>query len=251
MTCEASCNIRAAGFGRRPTYRTGFDLVDAYFWVKPPGESDGCANQRPNGVCASPDTDCGLDDALGSREGEQAAPAYGAWWPAHLNLLGLHSLETPTAVQVRAAQQAVSSYWHVNRDPAEHFTGFQPPPVELALFSGLGVSALVLVAFFLAQRSSGSLAKFSSLSTHDDETLQLESATPKTRIVQVDDAPVQPQLGLVAPVQVRAIALQQTNGASNHDEHHLSYPALPAPTEGYPHVQVVTDASGESYAVVD
>jgi endoglucanase len=35
------CNPRGAGLGPRPAARTGHPLVDAYLWVKPPGESDG------------------------------------------------------------------------------------------------------------------------------------------------------------------------------------------------------------------
>jgi endoglucanase len=35
------CNSPSAGAGARPTARTGVPLVDAYLWIKKPGESDG------------------------------------------------------------------------------------------------------------------------------------------------------------------------------------------------------------------
>lgn len=35
------CNPPERGLGARPTTRTGNDLVDAYLWIKTPGESDG------------------------------------------------------------------------------------------------------------------------------------------------------------------------------------------------------------------
>jgi len=38
---ETWCNPPGRGLGARPTTRTGNDLVDAYLWVKVPGESDG------------------------------------------------------------------------------------------------------------------------------------------------------------------------------------------------------------------
>ena len=41
------CNPAGRGLGRRPTTDTGDPLVDAYLWVKPPGESDGRCNGGP------------------------------------------------------------------------------------------------------------------------------------------------------------------------------------------------------------
>jgi endoglucanase len=50
------CNPPGRALGRRPTARTGHRLVDAYLWIKAPGESDGRCNGGP--------------------------PA-GAWWPEY------------------------------------------------------------------------------------------------------------------------------------------------------------------------
>jgi cellulose 1,4-beta-cellobiosidase len=46
--CSNWCNIRGAGAGHKPTAQTALpDLVDAYFWLKTPGESDGCTKTLP------------------------------------------------------------------------------------------------------------------------------------------------------------------------------------------------------------
>jgi endoglucanase len=50
----AWCNPPGRALGRPPTLRTGHRLVDAYLWIKHPGESDGTCN---------------------------GGPASGAWWP--------------------------------------------------------------------------------------------------------------------------------------------------------------------------
>lgn len=41
------CNPPGRGLGQRPTSDTGNALVDAYLWIKPPGESDGYCNGGP------------------------------------------------------------------------------------------------------------------------------------------------------------------------------------------------------------
>jgi endoglucanase len=41
------CNPDGRAIGRRPTTSTGNALVDAYLWVKTPGESDGACNGAP------------------------------------------------------------------------------------------------------------------------------------------------------------------------------------------------------------
>lgn len=42
------CNPWGRGLGERPTTNTGLDRVDAFLWVKSPGESDGNCNGGPN-----------------------------------------------------------------------------------------------------------------------------------------------------------------------------------------------------------
>src|SRR3989344_4156586 len=41
------CNARGRALGLKPTIKTGEPLVDAYLWIKPPGESDGDCNGGP------------------------------------------------------------------------------------------------------------------------------------------------------------------------------------------------------------
>ena len=42
------CNPRGRAIGSRPTTATGNNLVDAYLWIKVPGESDGYCNGGPS-----------------------------------------------------------------------------------------------------------------------------------------------------------------------------------------------------------
>ncbi len=53
------CNPSGRAIGQNPTTNTGNTLVDAYLWVKPPGESDGTCNGGPTAG------DWWLDYALG------------------------------------------------------------------------------------------------------------------------------------------------------------------------------------------
>ena len=48
--CANWCNIRNAGVGHRPTTDTeDSEMIDAYLWLKTPGESDGCTEMLPDG----------------------------------------------------------------------------------------------------------------------------------------------------------------------------------------------------------
>jgi len=62
------CNPPARGLGVRPTADTGVPLLDAYLWIKVPGESDGSCTR---GTTGPDDPEYGIVD-----------PAAGAWWPA-------------------------------------------------------------------------------------------------------------------------------------------------------------------------
>jgi endoglucanase len=63
------CNPPGRGLGATPTANTGVPLVDAYLWVKTPGESDGtCTRGAPAGSV--------------DPEWHQVDPAAGAWFPA-------------------------------------------------------------------------------------------------------------------------------------------------------------------------
>ncbi|GFF39346.1 probable 1,4-beta-D-glucan cellobiohydrolase C [Aspergillus udagawae] len=64
------CNVIGTGFGARPTTDTGDELVDAFVWVKPGGESDGTSDTSTKRY----DAHCGLEDAL------RPAPEAGTWF---------------------------------------------------------------------------------------------------------------------------------------------------------------------------
>ncbi|RKE17080.1 glycoside hydrolase family 6 protein [Streptomyces sp. TLI_171] len=61
------CNPPARGLGTRPTANTGQALLDAYLWVKVPGESDGSCTR---GTAGPTDPEYGIVD-----------PVAGGWWP--------------------------------------------------------------------------------------------------------------------------------------------------------------------------
>jgi endoglucanase len=81
------CNPPGAGAGLRPTARTGVPLLDAYLWIKTPGESDGAcaiaggarawdyAAYNPWNVAG--DAQASFDPLWGMVD-----PAAGAWFPA-------------------------------------------------------------------------------------------------------------------------------------------------------------------------
>merc|ERR1712012_716923 len=79
--CGNWCNARGSGIGHVPTLDTADPRIDAYFWLKTPGESDGCTEILPGGqACPRFDADCALSDSLGSRAREPRAPEAGHWF---------------------------------------------------------------------------------------------------------------------------------------------------------------------------
>ena len=65
------CNVKGAGLGERPRADPA-PLVDAYFWVKPPGESDGSADPAA----------LGFDESCGPKapDSTPGAPPAGTWF---------------------------------------------------------------------------------------------------------------------------------------------------------------------------
>jgi len=83
--CGSWCNVRGAGVGALPTTNTvAPEVVDAYYWLKMPGESDGCTAILPDsdggGTCPRFDDGCASEDSIGSRVGEPRAPEAGVWF---------------------------------------------------------------------------------------------------------------------------------------------------------------------------
>ncbi|OAL55296.1 cellobiohydrolase II [Pyrenochaeta sp. DS3sAY3a] len=80
------CNVQGAGFGPRPTTNTGSELVDAFVWVKPGGESDGTSDTS----AARYDGACGRASAF------KPAPEAGHWFQAYFEML-LQNANPPLA----------------------------------------------------------------------------------------------------------------------------------------------------------
>jgi cellulose 1,4-beta-cellobiosidase len=80
--CANWCNIRGAGAGLLPTADTAnSSMIDAYFWLKTPGESDGCTRWLPDGqTCRRFDGMCTSEASIGTRDGEPRAPEAGDWF---------------------------------------------------------------------------------------------------------------------------------------------------------------------------
>ncbi len=68
------CNIKGAGLGERPQASPA-PLVDAYFWIKPPGDADGGSEPGKPGF----DKNCGPD----AKDSAQGAPHAGAWFTSY------------------------------------------------------------------------------------------------------------------------------------------------------------------------
>jgi cellulose 1,4-beta-cellobiosidase len=66
------CNIKGAGLGERPQVNPA-PFIDAYFWIKPPGESDGVSDpSQPR-----------YDPMCSSSESAQNAPQAGKWFHSY------------------------------------------------------------------------------------------------------------------------------------------------------------------------
>lgn len=71
-TWSSWCNIKGAGIGPRPQ-ASPHPLIDAYFWIKPPGESDGTSDPK----AARGDEACRRDDSMPN------APEAGEWFQSY------------------------------------------------------------------------------------------------------------------------------------------------------------------------
>jgi len=97
--CANWCNPRGAGTGIPSTTKTAnTSLVDAYFWLKTPGESDGCSQTLPSGEkCPRFDSKCASVDSLGAKSGEPAAPEAGHWFDFQVKQLAANARFDPPA----------------------------------------------------------------------------------------------------------------------------------------------------------
>ncbi|MDT0446266.1 glycoside hydrolase family 6 protein [Streptomyces johnsoniae] len=82
------CNQTGAGLGERPA-ASPEPGVDAYAWIKPPGESDGSPEELPDAGGRQPDAMCDLYDDWDFEE-TGALPGgglFGDWFPEHFEQL--------------------------------------------------------------------------------------------------------------------------------------------------------------------
>eukprot|EP01088_Endostelium_zonatum_P020925 TRINITY_DN794_c0_g1_i1.p1 TRINITY_DN794_c0_g1~~TRINITY_DN794_c0_g1_i1.p1 ORF type:complete len:439 (+),score=69.10 TRINITY_DN794_c0_g1_i1:15-1331(+) len=91
--CANWCNIRGAGVGLVPSAKTANEtLLDAYYWLKTVGESDGCTQVLPSGTnCPRFDSMCASADSIGSRPGEPRAPQAGNWFDYQVKQLAANA----------------------------------------------------------------------------------------------------------------------------------------------------------------
>jgi cellulose 1,4-beta-cellobiosidase len=86
------CNQSGAGLGERPKAAPATG-IDAYVWVKPPGESDGSSKLIPNDEGKGFDRMCDPTYTGNERNGNNLtgaldnAPISGAWFPAQFREL--------------------------------------------------------------------------------------------------------------------------------------------------------------------
>lgn len=76
------CNPPGRGLGVRPTTETGVPLLDAFLWVKVPGESDGSCTR---GTAGPTDPEYGIVD-----------PIAGGWWADQAHALAANAVPTLT-----------------------------------------------------------------------------------------------------------------------------------------------------------
>lgn len=94
QNCANWCNIRGSGAGVIPTTNTSDSTgaIDAYYWLKTPGESDGCTATLPSGgQCSRYDSFCGSTDSIGSEAGEPYAPVAGSWFDYMVKMLATNA----------------------------------------------------------------------------------------------------------------------------------------------------------------
>jgi len=96
-SCSNWCNPRGARAGVASTARVAnASLVDAYFWVKTPGESDGCSRTQADGsICPRFDEKCASSDSIGTGHGEPPAPEAGTWFDYQVKQLATDAVLEP------------------------------------------------------------------------------------------------------------------------------------------------------------
>ncbi|MHA7965371.1 glycoside hydrolase family 6 protein [Paenibacillus sp. CAU 1782] len=121
------CNSSGSGIGEAPKAAPGPAHLDAYVWVKPPGESDGSSSEIPNNEGKGFDRMC--DPTFTTRDGVLTgalpnAPVSGHWFHDQFVMLvqnsfpvlpanggGITVPAAPTALTATAGNAAISLSW--------------------------------------------------------------------------------------------------------------------------------------------
>jgi cellulose 1,4-beta-cellobiosidase len=87
QACQVWCNINNAKIGNIPTTKTALSYIDAYAWLKTPGESDGCIDFKKQHKCQFSqqciryDEQCGnYPQNIGFRDDQPCPPEAGQWF---------------------------------------------------------------------------------------------------------------------------------------------------------------------------
>lgn len=135
--CANWCNIRGAGIGHAPTSHTQLPaIVDAYFWLKTPGESDGCTETLPDGGrCPRYDGMCGSVDSVGSADGEPRVPEAGEWYvPSFAELIcrarldGQNGDTASGSIEDERCQDTLLASIRVTEEVLATVSSLPPPP---------------------------------------------------------------------------------------------------------------------------
>jgi len=96
-SCKVWCNVYEAKIGKFPTTYTDIpSLIDAYFWLKTPGESDGCINHEQQekckvndkNICIRYDPNCGTHpENIGYQTYQPCPPEAGQWFDYQIKML--------------------------------------------------------------------------------------------------------------------------------------------------------------------
>ena len=143
LDCDSACNLRGAGLGLLPTAQTALQQVDAYYWLLPPGVSDGCGTLAQRCVRAEPA--CARDDALGARPREEAPPEAGELFLPLLRRLAAQAAAKDADVVLSEDHHdgALRGSQELTRAAQEAFALAARAGVPVAWASGLSIDAEV------------------------------------------------------------------------------------------------------------
>jgi len=83
--CDVWCNNRMAALGSFPSINTSMPMIDAFFWIKNPGFSDGCLINDHCRECSRYDKDCNRGPVnMGYYDDDQCPSESGVWYSQQL-----------------------------------------------------------------------------------------------------------------------------------------------------------------------